>query len=220
MKWTLHSLVAAAGLLVGLALPASANAYYAGTEGAVALRAGPGVNFKRITVIPSGVSIWVDFCQPRWCKVTWRSLSGWVSAAYVSGRYVAPREPYPDYGLFDDYYYYGYPYYPHRHHHHHRPPKPPHCDGANKCKPPKWEKPWDNKPPKWTKPWNGPQKNWNGPRKEWNGPTMWKQNDGPKSFDQGGPKFDVPRFRDNDGPPRGDFDGGGDRGHGRKKWND
>jgi uncharacterized protein YraI len=213
MKFTLRPLLIVGGLLLGLALPASADAYYAATEGAVALRAGPGAQFKRLAVIPRGASIWVDFCQPRWCKATWRGITGWVSAAFVTGRYAEPREPYPNYGLFDDYY-----FYPHRHHRHHRH----HCDDSDKCKP------WEHKPPKWTKPWDGPKKDWDGPKKhwdgpktswdgpkkDWDGPKMWKQDDGPKSFD--GPKFDGPRFRDNNDTPNFDNNDRGNRGD--RKW--
>jgi uncharacterized protein YraI len=219
------------GLLLGLALPASADAYYAGTEGAVTLRAGPGVNFKRLAVIPRGASIWIVFCQPRWCKATWRGITGWVSAAYVSGHYVEQRQPYPDYGLFDDYYYdyYFYPHRPHRRHHH------PHCKSGYDCKPPKWDKPWQGKPPRWNKPWDGNSPKWNKPNdgsskkweKDWDQsgqPKAWKQNDGPKNWGQSG-NSDGPRFRDNNGPSGGNFnfrDNDGDRGgrSGNRKWED
>ena len=246
MRLTFRSLAALGGLLLGLALPASADAYYAGTEGAVTLRAGPGVNFKRLAVIPGGASIWVDFCQPRWCKATWRGITGWVSAAYVSGHYVEPREPYPNYGLFDDYYddYYFYPGRHHHHRHHH-----PHCKPGQDCKPP-WHKPGDGKPPKWDKPWEGNPPKWSKPHdgsprkweRDWNQngpPKAWKQNDGPKNWNNDGPKNwssnksdDGPRFRSFDnGSSGGGFnfknggggnfggDGGG-RGRGDRKWDD
>lgn len=232
MNGMLRTLTIAGALLAGLVLPASAQAYYAVTEGAVNMRTGPGVNYARITTLPAGVQVWVSDCAPRWCRVSWRSTSGWVASSYLSGGQAA-APVYPD-DYYDNYYgdYYddycddygypdcwvgggGYPYYRH-HHHHHRHDK-------------------DHKPPKWWKPgkpWSPDNKSWrpnyqNGPNnhpnfqksfnKPNNGPTFNVPSNGPRS---NGPQFfnrgsGGPGPMGRSGPPSGDGDGGHDnwRGH-------
>jgi hypothetical protein len=233
MRMTLRSLAAVGGLLLGLALPAAADAYYAATEGAVSIRSGPGVGFKRLAVIPRGATLWVEFCQPRWCKAVWRGISGWVAASYVSGRGYVETQPYPDYGVFDEYYYdyYFYPGRPHRPHCKHghcKPPhKPPYCDGPGKCKPPKWVKPWDGKPPKGdNKPWIGKAPKWE--QRLERSPTLLKQNGPSPKWEPGWTKGDGglrPRI-DNDGPERGfnfgrsDHDDSIGLGRGDRRWDD
>jgi uncharacterized protein YraI len=131
MKLGLRTLALIGAMLVGIALPATADAWYSRTEGAVSLRTGPGVNYKRIATIPAGARIWVDSCQPRWCRVAWHGLHGFVAASYVAGRLVE-RPPYYDGGYW--WYYDGYHWWPRK-----PPHKPPHRPPHGPM-PPKWEK--------------------------------------------------------------------------------
>jgi uncharacterized protein YraI len=226
MRMTFRSLAAVGGLLFGLALPASAEAYYAVTGGTVSLRAGAGTGFQRLAVIPGGSRIWVDFCRPAWCKATWRGISGWVSAAYVRGGVVESAPDYPyDYPYYDDYFYNDYFFYPHRPHRPHH--QKPHCKRGHDCKPPKWDKPWhgkspkwDGKPwrdksPKWDKPWSDKQppkwekKSFDGPSKKWD--RDWKSDSGPKL----GGGFSERRFESNSNFKTFDRSDRGDRGSSR-----
>lgn len=245
MNGMLRTLAVAGTLLAGLVLPASAQAYYAVTEGAVNMRTGPGVTYPRIATVPAGVQVWVTDCAPRWCSITWRNKSGWVASSLLSGGQSAtpvyPNDYYDDYGdYYDDYCDdYSYPdcwpgggggYYDrhhhHRHHHHH--------DG-------------DHKPPKgWTpgKPWhpdheNGPNNNHpnfqNGPNNNhpnfprsfnrpnsgplFNAPSNGPSGGQPRFFDRGGSGGPGP---DRSGPPGGRGDGGGGGGGGggdHDDWN-
>ena len=93
---SLRSLAIAAGVLVGLALPTAASASY--TTGAVNLRGGPGTNYYVITTVPPGAFVSVRSCVPRWCRVTFRGLTGWMSSAYIARggqRYYRPKVYYP-----------------------------------------------------------------------------------------------------------------------------
>ena len=209
MTGLLRSLAVVGGLLLGLALPASASADYATTVSAVNLRAGAGVGFARLATIPGGASVWVEFCQPLWCKVIWRKIGGWVSARYLDIGYEEPAPTYDDYYYYE--YDYGFPYpypWPYPHHHH----KPPHCKPGHDCKPPKpWPK-W-NKPPKWdheTPQFDNPTDDGGGP------PKRWK-----KEFDQGGAP--NPGGRHIEKPSGGNLDFGNDNHRdrrGKKKWED
>jgi uncharacterized protein YraI len=222
----LGSLAVAGGLLIAgmMTTPASADER-AVTTGAVHLRAGPGVKFKRIATIPGGASLWVDFCQPGWCKVLWRKLEGWVAAGYLDIHYEAPAPAYDSYYYFDygpDYYY----WWPHRPHF----PKPPHCKPYHDCKPPPckgkhcgpgpkpWPKPdkppkWDNdkppkwdggKPPKWKGKWNGDSPKFDGPGGNWPKQSITIERQGQQSGGGG----HIERGS-------GGGDGGGSRGRGR-----
>jgi uncharacterized protein YraI len=107
--------LAIAACLAGLiALPSLAEAAPGRATGSVNLRAGPGVNYARITTVPAGAKLNVHGCKA-WCNVTFRGIRGWVSASYVAWgapryRYAAPvyravpPPPPPYYG-----YGYGYP---------------------------------------------------------------------------------------------------------------
>jgi uncharacterized protein YraI len=236
MNGMLRTLAVAGTLLAGLVLPASAQAYYAVTEGAVNMRTGPGVTYARITTVPAGVQVWVSDCAPRWCSITWRNKSGWVAASLLSGGHsvspVYPNDYYDNYGNYDDDYCYDYSYpdcwpgggggyyyrHHHRHHHHH--------DG-------------DHKPPKdWKpgKPWH--PDNQNGPNNYH--PNFENNNhpNFPRSFDRSNnaPLFhapsnggggDGPRFFDRSGPGPGRSGppggggggGGGNGGDGGHDWN-
>jgi hypothetical protein len=150
MRLGFRSIAVIGGLILGLALPASADAWYSKTEGSVSLRIGPGVNYKRIATIPAGATIWVDWCKLRWCSVAWKGLHGFVAASYVAGWGVQPRA-----------YYYGHPgywwlfYHDHPRYRPHKPPhKPPYCK-PGECERPNWgtKSPagWGYKPPRFGK---------------------------------------------------------------------
>jgi uncharacterized protein YraI len=137
---SLRSLAIVAGLVAGLAVPAAANAAY--TAGAVNIRSGAGINHRVIAVAPPGAYVAVRKCVPRWCRVTYRGITGWMSSAYIAGtprRVVRPRVAvYPRVYYYPRAYYYPRPYYwgysyPHmyvyyydrpKHHHHAKPKKP------------------------------------------------------------------------------------------------
>jgi uncharacterized protein YraI len=91
MTRLLRALVVVGGFAFGLALPASASAEYATTIGAVNLRAGAGAGFARLATIPAGEAVWVELCKPKWCRVVWRTLRGWASAAYLNIGTVEPQ---------------------------------------------------------------------------------------------------------------------------------
>ena len=76
--------IAAVGLGLGIAVPAVANAYPAFTTGSVNVRTGPGVGYAKITSLPAGAGVDVQFCQPGWCRVGYWAGLGWVSANYLS----------------------------------------------------------------------------------------------------------------------------------------
>ena len=86
-----------------LAAPAVASAATGHTTGSVSLRAGPGVQYARVAVIPAGARIEVYGCS-RWCTVSYQAHRGWVSAKYVAmgGFYRQPsmlfRPPPPPFG--------------------------------------------------------------------------------------------------------------------------
>jgi uncharacterized protein YraI len=188
----------AGAMVIGLALPATAKAYYAVTEAPVSLRTGPGVGYPRIVVLPAGAQVWVASCVPSWCRVSWRNVSGWVARSYLARGYY--DEPY-----YDDYYdypdYWGYPWYWDDWHHHHKPPK--------HHKPPHGPKPPDG--PKWSKPPKGnPPPNW----PDHSGKGWKKPDDGGRVIgsDRQDRSNDLPSVRRSDGPPDGGPRDGGDRG--------
>lgn len=86
------------------------------------MRAGPGVHYARIGVIPAGHHVEVYGCTGGWCEVNYRGRIGWVSGRYLTddSYRVYPRVyPVPPY--YDGGYYYGWPpYYIYP-----RPPRPP-----------------------------------------------------------------------------------------------
>ena len=207
MTGLLRSLAVAAGLLVGLALPAAADAGYATTTGAVNLRAGAGAGYARLATIPAGDRLWVEFCKAKWCRVVWRKVNGWVAAAYLDFGY-APSAPAYDY-YYDEFYDYGL--YPHRRHHHHHH-KPPHCSPGDECKPPKpWPKP--DKPPVWHQ---APKWEHQAPKWEHSAPKFDSSTTGKEPHWQG-------RFEHREVVPDGNREFKSDRPSGdggKKKWDD
>ena len=116
---SLRSLAVVARLLVGLAVPTAASASY--TTGWVNLRGGAGTNYRIITTAPPGAYVAVRGCVPRWCRVTYRGITGWMSSGYISNvrRYRRPPVYYPRtyyyprvYRYPPRVYYYPRPYYP------------------------------------------------------------------------------------------------------------
>lgn len=119
-----RSLAIAAALVAGLAIPTMAHAAY--TKGWVNVRSGPSTKYRIVTTAPPGAWVSVRKCVPRWCKVNFRGINGWMSAAYISSGAVPYRPPPPYYRPPPPYYrpppiyyppYYArrYPYrYPYR----------------------------------------------------------------------------------------------------------
>ena len=85
-----RSLAVATGLMLVFGEPIAAHAYQSMTTRAVNVRLGAGVNFGRVATLPSGASVWVDFCQHNWCAVSTPTTKGWVSARYLRGEAGTP----------------------------------------------------------------------------------------------------------------------------------
>jgi uncharacterized protein YraI len=77
--------IAVALALVAFGVPAAAHAYQATTISPVNVRAGAGKNFTRLSTLPLGASVWVDFCESGWCAINAGGVTGWVSARYLAG---------------------------------------------------------------------------------------------------------------------------------------
>ncbi len=96
--------IAFLSLLLGLLAATSAHAANGYTTGNVNMRAGPGVSYARIVVIPVRSAVAIENCTQaaRWCLVRWRGYRGWVSGRYLRfsqprSRIIAP----PPYVIFD-----------------------------------------------------------------------------------------------------------------------
>ncbi|HEY8614524.1 MAG TPA: SH3 domain-containing protein [Roseomonas sp.] len=78
-----YALLPAAALLLGLAGPASAAPGFA--TGTVNLRAGPGITYPQVTVVPAGAPVEIFGCLQgySWCDVGFGQVRGWVSANYL-----------------------------------------------------------------------------------------------------------------------------------------
>ena len=87
----LRTLAAAMAFAAGLLVPAAASASY--TTGSVNLRSGPGTNYRVIASAPPGAYVAVRSCVPRWCRVSYRGITGWMSSGYIARtpRAVGPR---------------------------------------------------------------------------------------------------------------------------------
>lgn len=71
----------------------AAMAQAATTSEAVNLRYGPGVNYLRITTLPSGASVHIDYCRIGWCQIRTSWGIGWVNSRYlVQGSQFAAKE--------------------------------------------------------------------------------------------------------------------------------
>ncbi len=90
MLRSLTIVVAALGTI--LALPLAAQAYPAQTTASLNVRAGPGVGYHRVGVLPHGAVVNVRYCTSGWCQVDFRGTLAWASGRYLHGAaYVAPR---------------------------------------------------------------------------------------------------------------------------------
>ena len=81
--------------------PAVAHAYVAHTTASLNVRAGPGVGYYRVGVLPPGAPVQVYSCAGRWCQIAYHRGPAWVSSRYLSrGPFVAPRfyRPMPHFG--------------------------------------------------------------------------------------------------------------------------
>jgi hypothetical protein len=58
------------------------------TIAAVNMRSGPGTQYRVLIQIPRGVSVALLGCVPNfaWCRTSYRGITGWVSAAYLTPR--------------------------------------------------------------------------------------------------------------------------------------
>ncbi|MCP4384010.1 MAG: SH3 domain-containing protein [Hyphomicrobiales bacterium] len=81
---TVRSLAIAVSLVIGIAAPAIAHAAY--TTAAVNVRSGPSTRYYVIATAPPGAWVKVHKCVPRWCKVNFRGVRGWMSAGYIAHR--------------------------------------------------------------------------------------------------------------------------------------
>jgi uncharacterized protein YraI len=175
----LRAIAVIGGLMLGMAMPATASADYAVVTNAVHLRVGPGVGFARLATIPGGASLWVEFCRPKWCNVIWRNLRGWVARSYLGIGYGPPAPRYDQYYYYD--YDFGYPFpYPWPHPPHKPPHKPPHCKPGDDCHKPPHCKPGDDCKP-WQKPDDREKKKWRD-RSDRIGLPQAPMNDGPKTW--------------------------------------
>ena len=64
------------------------------TTGALNLREGPGVSYRKISVLHRNTNVHIHGCSPsgNWCHVSSATVTGWVSARYLS-RTPAPVQP-------------------------------------------------------------------------------------------------------------------------------
>jgi len=103
MTKPLRTAAAVAGFL--LAAPAVAVAQNAITNNNTVMRAGPGLDFPRIIVVPEDAGVRVHGCIAGydWCDISWRYERGWVRGRNLSyiwnGRYVIIQEWGPRIGL-------------------------------------------------------------------------------------------------------------------------
>jgi uncharacterized protein YraI len=89
--------VAFFGALAAPGVAAAANAY---TTGNVNSRAGPSVNFPRVSTLPAGVAVTIHGCLSDlgWCDTSWRGQRGWVSGRYLEYLYNERRVLVGEYG--------------------------------------------------------------------------------------------------------------------------
>ena len=86
----IRAIVVAGALAVAALVPAAAEAASLGVARTnVNMRAGPGVSYLRIAVVPAGATFHVFNCW-RWCRVGFAGHVGWVSASYVATGYPRP----------------------------------------------------------------------------------------------------------------------------------
>lgn len=79
-----RALLLSAILAAGLSAPGAALAQDAFTTADVNMRAGPGTQFRALTVLPEGSGVDVEGCSGGWCQVIYRGLDGYVSRSYLA----------------------------------------------------------------------------------------------------------------------------------------
>lgn len=125
-----HVAMAAGVGLAAISLsPAIAEAANGFTTSPTAQRAGPGIRYPVVAMIPGGASINIYGCvaNANWCDVSWRGNRGWVNGGNIQVAWRGKRNPiisfYRQLGIpiitfgFDDYwnhYYRGKPFYKQR----------------------------------------------------------------------------------------------------------
>lgn len=88
-----------------IAAPVAASAQNAFTTNDASMRAGPGVEYPRVAVIPEDSPVYIHGCLRgfNWCDVGWRRERGWVNGNLLSyaygGDYVSVDEWGPRIGL-------------------------------------------------------------------------------------------------------------------------
>ncbi len=103
MNKALRLALSAAAALI--AAPVAASAQNAFTTYDASMRAGPGVEYPRVAVIPEDSSVYIHGCLRgfNWCDVGWRGERGWVNGNLLSyaygGDYVSVDEWGPRIGL-------------------------------------------------------------------------------------------------------------------------
>ena len=113
-----------AAATVAVFLPQSAAAAVSAyTTVAANMRAGPGVRYSVVAVVPRRQRVTVYGCLPnrRWCDVRWRRHRGWISSRLLSrttdrrrfydSGYVFPPVIYFDFGTYHDRWYRDRPFY-------------------------------------------------------------------------------------------------------------
>jgi uncharacterized protein YraI len=88
-----RSIKVLAGLLIGLAIPAAANAYPAWSSSGTNMRAGPGVAFPKVGYLPGGQRVEVFNCNYGWCQIQYAGYGGWI----MQSRLRTPPPPPPRY---------------------------------------------------------------------------------------------------------------------------
>ncbi|MGJ3261794.1 MAG: SH3 domain-containing protein [Salinarimonas sp.] len=73
----------AAGL-IGLFLATAARAVPVETTTALNLRAGPGVAYPVVAIMPAGQRVDLRGCEGTWCFVVYRGALGWASGRYLA----------------------------------------------------------------------------------------------------------------------------------------
>jgi uncharacterized protein YraI len=119
-----RSIVFAAALAAGLALPAAANARPGFARTDLDVRAGPSFRFPVVDTIPGGARLNIHGCLRgyTWCDVSWRGERGWTRARELAFLYRGRRVLLPYYAEYADFPIIGFDidtYWP-RHYRHHR----------------------------------------------------------------------------------------------------
>ena len=98
MRPNIPSVAALLAAIAGFgAAPVAAAPGFA--TGAVNLRAGPGVTYPQVVVVPAGAPVEIIGCLPgfTWCDVGFGEVRGWVSARYLQSLDEDRRVPFPEY---------------------------------------------------------------------------------------------------------------------------